>query len=298
MFSYRHAFHAGSHADVLKHVVWLAVLDHLMQKDKGLLLLDTHAGAGQYALTGQAATTSGEAQGGIAALWASDPATTPAPVQRYLALLRAFNEHDGKLLRYPGSPAISAHLMRQQDQLRVFEVHPTDQRHLRNWAQNHSKAKQIHMQQGDGFVGTRALLPPPTRRGALLCDPSYELKSDYAQLAAWLQDGLQRFATGVFVLWLPQIARLEAQELPRRLRTIAQKAQKPWLHALLQVRGSSHSAPGGGLSGSSVFIVNPTFALHAQMRAVLPYLVNVLGQDKQARSVVSGSFDGQVAAGE
>ena len=282
MFSYRHAFHAGNHADVLKHTTWLAILDRLMQKDKGLLLLDTHAGAGVYALKGEAANTSGEAQGGIAALLEADATQLPAPLQRYLQVLQTFN-NGNHLHHYPGSPALSAQLMREQDHLRVFEVHPTDQRHLRQWAQHHANAKRIHMQHGDGFAGTKALLPPPTRRGALLCDPSYEMKTDYAEVAAWLQDGLTRFATGVFAIWIPQIARLEANELPRRLRTIAQKADKPWLHALLQVRGNNSHAPGGGLSGSSMFIVNPPFELHEQLQAVLPVLVKTLGQDSYAR---------------
>ena len=283
MFSYRHAFHAGNHADVLKHTVWLSILDRLMQKDKGLLLIDTHAGAGVYALKGEAASTSGEAQNGIAALLEGDAAKLPAPLQRYVEVLSAFNGGRDSVAQYPGSPALSAHVMREQDHLHVFEVHPTDQRYLRNWAQNHEAAKRIRMHQADGFAGTKSLLPPPTRRGALLCDPSYELKTDYAQVAQWLQDGLQRFATGVFAIWIPQIARLEANELPRRLRTIAQKADKPWLHALLQVRGNNSAAPGGGLSGSSMFIVNPTFELHEQLQSVLPHLVKALGQDSHAR---------------
>ncbi len=282
MFSYRHAFHAGNHADVLKHTVWLAILERLMQKDKGLMLVDTHAGAGVYALKGEAASTSGEAEHGIAALLNHD-GDLPDPLQRYVEVLQAFNAGKSHITHYPGSPALSAQLLREQDQLQVFEVHPTDQRHLRNWAQNHAAAKRIRMHQADGFAGTKSLLPPPTRRGALLCDPSYELKSDYAHVAQWLQDGLLRFATGVFAIWIPQIARLEANELPRRLRTIAQKAQKPWLHALLQVRGHNSTAPGGGLSGSSMFIVNPTFELHEQLQSTLPLLVKALGQDDHAR---------------
>lgn len=280
MFSYRHAFHAGNHADVLKHVVWLSVLQRLMQKDKGLLVVDTHAGAGVYALNGEAANTSGESASGIGAL--GDAEGAPACLQAYMQVLQAFNaEH--KQPHYPGSPALSAHLLRPQDQLHAFEVHPTDQRQLRQWAQAHDKAAHIHMHRADGFAGTKALLPPPTRRGALLCDPSYELKSDYAHVVQWLQDGLQRFATGVYAIWVPQVARTEAHELPRRLRAIAQKADKPWLHALLQVRGHQSRAPGGGLSGSSMFVVNPTFELFEQLQSLLPHLVRTLGQDAQAR---------------
>ena len=284
MFSYRHAFHAGNHADVLKHAVWIALLRRLTEKDKALQVIDTHAGTGMYRLQSEAAKESQESMRGVIQLAqaAAIDVQTPDLIKDYLKVVTHFN---GGIMgqHYPGSPAISAHLLRAQDRLEVFEVHPTDHKTLRTWADHVDTPATVQMTRQNSFEGVKRLMPPPSRRGALLCDPSYELKSDYADVVKLLQEGMLKFSTGVYMIWIPQVARPEAHELPRKLRSIANKAGKPWLHALLQVRGTNLSAPGGGLAGSSVFVVNPTFGLRESLQATLPFLVSTLGQDKKAR---------------
>lgn len=284
MFSYRHAFHAGNHADVLKHAVWIALLQRLTEKDKGIQVIDTHAGVGVYRLVAEKRGEAHEADEGVLKLLAqgSDVTKLPLLVREYVKVITDFN--DGKAVtHYPGSPAISAQLLREQDQLEVFEVHPTDHRTLRSWADSAPTQASVTMNRVNGFECVKKLLPPPTRRGVLMCDPSYELKTDYADVANLLQEALLRFATGVYMIWIPQVARAEAHELPRKLRSIATKAGKPWLQALLQVRGTNLGAPGGGLAGSTVFVVNPSFGLRESLQEALPFLVRTLGQDNKAR---------------
>ena len=177
MFSYRHAFHAGNHADVLKHTVLIATLQHLIEKDAALTVLDTHAGAGLYRLDGDYASTSGEAADGVARLFAPTvPALEPA-LQSYVEMVTAFNQ--GKTLRvYPGSPFIIQSVLRERDKLKLFELHPTDLRALAGNVAQLEAGRQVAVLHEDGSEGIKKLLPPPARRALLLCDPSYEIKSD------------------------------------------------------------------------------------------------------------------------
>lgn len=285
MFSYRHAFHAGNHGDVLKHTVLIACLRHLTQKETALTVIDTHAGAGLYRLDGDYARTSGEAADGILRL-PQAPALVPA-LQDYLDVVRGFNAKAG-LRIYPGSPFIAQRLLRPHDRLRLFELHPSDLPTLvRNVAQLEA-GSQIAVLSEDGFEGIKKFLPPQLRRAFLLCDPSYELKSDYTRVHAMLQEALKRFATGCYAIWYPVIARPEAHELPRRLKALAVRAGKPWLHATLTVKSArlrklddgSEQRP--GLPGSGMFLVNPPYTLHAQLEAALPQMAELLGQDEHA----------------
>lgn len=285
MFSYRHAFHAGNHGDVLKHTVLIACLRHLTLKETGLTVIDTHAGAGLYRLDGDYARTSGEAGVGVLRL---SGATDLAPaLQDYLEVVRSFNSKS-TLRIYPGSPFITQRLLRPQDRLRLFEIHPSDLPTLvRNVAQLEAD-KQIAVYSEDGFEGIKKLLPPQPRRALLLCDPSYELKSDYARVHALLQEALKRFATGCYAIWYPVIARPEAHELPRRLKALAARAGKPWLHATLTVKSArvrkledgSEQRP--GLPGSGMFLVNPPYLLREQLEAALPQMALLLAQDDHA----------------
>ncbi|MDD3017692.1 MAG: 23S rRNA (adenine(2030)-N(6))-methyltransferase RlmJ [Comamonas sp.] len=287
MFSYRHAFHAGNHADVLKHTTLLAIAQYLVQKDTALSVIDTHAGAGLYRLDGDFANTSGEAQHGIVPIMAADPAKLAPALQSYVELVRSFNP-GAQLRNYPGSPALLAGLLRPQDRLRLFELLPQDARSLQgNMAQLEVPCP-VQVLMEDGFAGVKRFVPPPSRRGLLLCDPSYEMKSDYAKVAALMEDCLLRFATGCYAVWYPIIARQQAHDVPRRLKTLATKAGKGWLHATLTVKSSKlHTLPDGqvqrpGLPGSGMFIINPPFALRAALEPALPQMVQLLGQDKHA----------------
>jgi 23S rRNA (adenine2030-N6)-methyltransferase len=306
MFSYRHVFHSGNHADVLKHAALLAVIRYMGEKPVPITVLDTHAGAGLYRLDVGQAQTSGEAAHGIFKLWdyAEDPNVTLAPLLAdYIALLKAMN--GGKNCHhYPGSPLLVHSQLRADDKLKLFEMHPTDGRLLNAEMRRHNIDNQIVVLREDGFTAVQKFFPPPSRRGLLVCDPSYEIKSDYAKVQDMVSLGLTRFPTGTYFIWYPIIARPEAHNLPRRLKTLCNQAGKPWLHVTLNVRGGKSpvaakslaaqdrprgQGPAGGLSGSGVFIVNPPFTLKGQLEPALKQLVEVLGQDQHASSVLETS---------
>ncbi len=271
MLAYRHAFHAGNHADVLKHVVLVQVLAHMAAKDKPYTLVDTHAGAGGYSLEGRHALKKAEFADGIGRLWGRDD--LPPAVAAYVALVRRFND-GGKLRQYPGSPAFAQMLLRPIDRLRLFELHPTDHRILDAYLGRYPNTQ---VAQGDGFAALKGELPPPSRRGVVLIDPSYELKTDYAKVVAALREALTRFADAVVVIWYPQLQTLESQQLPRRLQAVADaQAKRGWLHARLTVQ--QPDARGFGLVGSGMFVVNAPFGLHDTLQAELPFLVDALGQ--------------------
>jgi 23S rRNA (adenine2030-N6)-methyltransferase len=288
MFSYRHAFHAGNHADVLKHTVLIATLQYLTQKDAALTVLDTHAGAGLYRLDGDYAAKSGEASEGVLKL-AETPAEELAPIlQEYLALVRSFNQ--GSAIRnYPGSPFISQALLRSHDKLKLFELHPTDMRSLAGNVTQLEAGRQLAVLHEDGFEGVKKFLPPVARRALLLCDPSYEIKTDYGRVLDMVADSLKRFPTGTYAVWYPIIPRPEAHDLPRRLKTMAVKAGKSWLHVTLTVK-SNKTSERGGLPASGMFIVSPPFQLKEQLKPAMPQLVKLLGQDNNAAfTLESGS---------
>jgi 23S rRNA (adenine2030-N6)-methyltransferase len=267
MLAYRHAFHAGNHADVLKHVVYMRVLRYLNGKDKGYRIVDTHAGAGGYSLEGRYAQKKGEYEQGIARLWTRDD--LPEAVADYVALVRQFNP-DGALRQYPGSPAFAQMLMRPQDQMRLFELHPTDHRILASYL---GQARGVEVFDKDGFEALKGQLPPSTRRGVVLMDPSYEGHGDYGRVVGALRDALTRFAEGVYMVWYPQVSKLEAAQLPKRLEALAPKG---WLHARLTVQ--QPDSMGFGLAGSGVFVINPPYTLHDELLELLPWLTEVLGQ--------------------
>ena len=284
MLAYRHAFHAGNHADVLKHTVLTAVLRYMNDKPKGYRLIDTHAGAGGYSLEGQHAQKKGEFEQGILRLWGRDD--LPELVADYAAQVRAFNA-DGRLEQYPGSPAFAQLLLRAQDQLRLFELHPTDHRILQSYIaglkepqgeqegapRRSTSLRGAEVFDTDGFDGLKGQVPPSTRRAVVLMDPSYEGHRDYGRVIASLREAIARFAEGVYMVWYPQVTKLEAAQLPKRLEALAPKG---WLHARLTVQ--QPDSQGFGLAGSGVFIINPPYTLHDQLLTVLPYLTEVLGQ--------------------
>jgi 23S rRNA (adenine2030-N6)-methyltransferase len=294
MLAYRHAFHAGNHADVLKHIALTLVLRHMNLKDKPYRLVDTHAGAGGYSLEGRYAQKKAEYEEGIGRLWALDAAqrqALPAAIADYLELVRQFNPGGAQpadkvavpLEQYPGSPALARALLRPQDQMRFFELHPTDFRILESFMADQRSAQ---VSQLDGFDSLKSQLPPSSRRAVVLIDPSYEGNKDYGRVVACLREGLERFSEGVYMVWYPQVQKLQATELPRRLEALAPKG---WLHARLTVQ--QPDAQGFGLSGSGLFIFNPPYTLHDRLQEVLPYLAKRLAQYDGA----SYSLDQKVA---
>lgn len=272
MLSYRHAFHAGNHADVLKHFIEVQLLRYLAQKDTSFWYIDTHAGAGCYSLDNGYATQNAEYESGIARLWDRDD--LPAPLAEYVALVKRINP-DGLMKLYPGSPLVALELLREQDRMRLFELHPSDSEILQENFAGHGA--QVLMQTADGFGALKALLPPPPRRALVLIDPPYEDKQDYQRVVSALREGLKRFASGVYAVWYPQLQRAEARQLPEQLRRLPIKS---WLHVALSVQAPGED--GFGMHGSGMFILNPPWTLHSMLQEVMPYLVNHLGQNEGA----------------
>ena len=276
MLSYRHAFHAGNHADVLKHFVQMQLLRYLAQKNKPFWYIDTHAGAGCYELDKGYATQNAEYESGIARLW--DRTDMPAALADYVALVKHINP-DGQMKLYPGSPLVALEVMRAQDKLRLFELHPTDSEILQGNFSGYGS--QVLMQTTDGFGALKALLPPPPRRALVLIDPPYEEKQDYQRVVKALDEGLVRFANGVYAVWYPQLQRADARQLPEQLKHLPVKS---WLHVAFTVQAPS--AEGFGMHGSGMFILNPPWLLHGVLQEVMPYLANVLGQNGKGSFVL------------
>ena len=276
MFSYRHAFHAGNHADVLKHSILLHILQYFNKKETPYWIIDTHAGAGIYDLEDAWAEKTAEFREGITRIW--DNTNLPQDLQVYIDHLRNLND-GADLSYYPGSPWISLELMRPKDRLHLFELHPTEIDVLRdNINQQGSEiSRQVSIFEKDGFSGLKSQLPPVPRRGIVLIDPSYEDKMDYRHTLMAIKDGLKRFATGCYAVWYPLINRKEANDMVRQLEKLP---DTQWLNASLAVK--KPAADGHGLHGSGMFIINPPYTLHAALEKSLPYLAKHLAQDSSA----------------
>ena len=287
MFSYRHAFHAGSHADILKHLTLVHLVEYLQEKPGALTIVDTHAGAGIYSLIDGFASVSKEADGGIYRLMeyaASNPISEG--IQNYLSLIQAENTAD-ELNIYPGSPFILSHLLRPQDRLKLFELHPKEIDILRHNISELKQAKQIDVYAADSFSRLKGLLPPPSRRGLVLIDPSYEDKQDYRYLEAAMEEALQRFATGCYAIWYPVLSRRESADLPGRMKKIAALHKRSWLHTELRVENAPKERR---LQASGMFIINPPWTLEKHLAESLPILVKALGQDAGAQYLLN-SFE-------
>jgi 23S rRNA (adenine2030-N6)-methyltransferase len=288
MFSYRHAFHAGNHADVLKHTVLLAILRHMALKDTAFTVFDSHAGAGLYRLDGDYAQTSAEAADGFVKLASSKVKEGLASaLQDYMDMVATFNAK-GQWKVYPGSPFIIQQQLRERDKLKLFELHPTDSKTLSANIAQLEAGRQVAILREDGFEGIKKFLPPPSRRALVLCDPSYEIKTDYARVSAMVADALQRFSTGTYAVWYPIIPRPEAHDVPKKLKTLANKAGKSWLHATLTVKSSKllqdkeGEVVRPGLPASGMFVINPPHTLQAVLEPALKQMVALLKQDQHA----------------
>eukprot|EP01133_Synstelium_polycarpum_P020090 gene20090-24091_t len=301
MLSYRHAFHAGNHADVLKHYVQIQLLQYLNQKDTAYSYIDTHSGAGVYALDGGYASKNAEYETGIAPLW--DRTDWPASLAEYMKLIKEMNP-SGKMRYYPGSPYCADKVSREQDRLRLFELHPADAKIL---ADNFRKVEAHALAQGerptvrgkrviitkaDGFQSLKALLPPPSRRALVLIDPPYEDKMDYRKVKDTLADALVRFPSGMYAVWYPVLQRMESRQFADKLK---QLPSSDWLHVTLTV--NTPSPDGFGLHSSGMFILNPPYTLEPMLREVMPYLVKVLGRDDGAKFVLETGKGGQKNTG-
>jgi len=267
MLSYRHAFHAGNHADVLKHAVLVQVLGYLKQKDKPLLFVDTHAGAGLYDLASPWAQKNREFDAGIGRLLQCG--SLPAGLQAYAQLIRSLNR-ERALQRYPGSPWLAAELLRPQDRARLFELHPAEFEALQALFRTDRRVK---VEQQDGFQALAPLLPPPQRRALVLIDPPYEVKRDYATAVSALQAAWRRFPAGVYLLWYPVVRRASVERLERDLKS---SGLRDVLLAELAVAPASD-----GMQASGLIVVNPPWTLKPQLETLLGFLAATLGRDGQ-----------------
>ena len=287
MFSYRHAFHAGNHADVLKHFVTIQLLQYLNQKDVAYTYIDTHSGAGLYELDGNFASKNAEYETGIGPLW--NLSDMPEAIKEYVDLIKAMNP-SGKMRYYPGSPYIADQVAREQDRLRLFELHPADAKLLADnfrKLEEHAAAqgirptvrgKRVIVDRNDGFASLKALLPPPSRRALVLIDPPYEDKQDYKKTKDVLAEALKRFPGGTYAVWYPLLQRMESREFAGKLKQLPAAS---WLNVVLTIR--KPTPDGFGLHSSGMFILNPPYTLEPMLKQVMPWLVQALGKDSGAR---------------
>lgn len=271
MLSYRHIFHAGNHADLLKHLTLVLTLDYYLRKDKPFWYIDTHAGAGLYRLDSTQAQKNREFSSGIEHLWKTSTGL-PDTFTTYLELIHKANP-SGKLVQYPGSPWFAAQMLRKTDQLRLFELHPADYQVLQNLLAQ-DKRSQVYSK--DGLHGSQSLLPPAPRRAVTLIDPSYEIKSDYDAVVETLLKAHKRFASGTYLLWYPVVSRLRVQQMIENL-------QASHIPDILQIEFCP--LPDGkdrGMTGSGMLIINPPWLLTRQMQGILPWLVQNTGYPDSA----------------
>lgn len=275
--NYRHAYHAGNFADVMKHAILTLVIEHLKKKEKPFFLLDTHAGTGMTELEGEEAQKTGEYRQGIARLLAAEnphPALGP-----YLAAIRALG--NDPLSRYPGSPALMAHLARAEDRLAFCELHPEDAKALRSNFRRDARVKTHEM---DGYTALKAMLPPKERRGAVLIDPPFEDRAEFDALFRALLEAHRRFATGTFLLWYPL---KDPSVSGAFLERLASDGPPNTLALELHVMAADPAR----MTGSGMVVVNPPFALtekgadgKSQALSLLDWLATTLAQGPGARA--------------
>jgi len=265
MLSYRHSYHAGNHADVVKHLTEVAILDYLLKKDKPLCYHDTHAGAGLYSLYSEHAQKTAEFKEGIAKLWQYQPKS--AVLQKYLALLKQLNP-DNELNFYPGSPKIAALMLRQQDYLQATELHPTDFPVLKS---QFAKRRYTRIENMDAYAGFKAMLPPLVKRGLVLIDPPYELKTEYQDLVAGLLEAYKRWPQATYAIWYPVIERSAAEAFIAAIVATGIKNQ-------LRIEFNLHAdSVGHGMTGSGMLVINPPYTLAAELAQALAEVQQQIG---------------------
>jgi len=265
LLSYRHSFHAGNFADVIKHIVVIEILEHLIKKERPFDYIDTHAGVGLYNLNTKISTKLEEFTNGIGKL---EPKAWPE-LARYFSILKQYDP-SAALNYYPGSPLIAMSFLRAKDRAWLFEMHPADFKLL---AKNIAGDDRVKAMRDDGYKGLLPLLPPVSRRGLILIDPSYELKTDYDQVVEVVLKAYKKFSTGTYAIWYPvvdrkRIVKLESKFINSGIKNI-QRFE-------LGITADSRAT---GMSAAGMIVINPPWKLMEKISAVLPKLVDVLGED-------------------
>jgi 23S rRNA (adenine2030-N6)-methyltransferase len=277
--NYRHAFHAGGFADVIKHIVLVRILIHLQEKPAGFRVIDSHAGAGLYDLTGEEARRGGEWLTGIARLMQARFSDAVLPlVTPYLDIVRAFNAPPD-LRAYPGSPLIARALLRPQDRLTACEVEPTARRRLIDALRRDSQARVVDL---DGWTALPAFVPPNERRGLVLIDPPFEAKDEFERLADGFSAAFSKWPTGSYLLWYPVKSRRVTDQLARHVAGAAGTHKPPGKCLRLEFSVAPQET-GAGLVSTGLLIVNPPWTLMGELKAILPELEKPLGQGGAGR---------------
>jgi 23S rRNA (adenine2030-N6)-methyltransferase len=277
--NYRHAFHAGGFADVVKHIVLVRILTWLQDKPGAFRVIDTHAGAGHYDLTGEEAQRTGEWLTGIARVMQARFSETVLPlVTPYLDIVRAFNP-PAQLKAYPGSPLIARALLRPQDRLTACEVEPKARKHLIAALRRDTQARVVDL---DGWTALPAFVPPKERRGLVLIDPPYEDKDEFTRLADGFTEAFSKWPTGSYLLWYPAKSRRATDALARHVAEVAASGPTPGKCLRLEFSAAPQAAD-SALVSAGLLLVNPPWMLMGELKAILPELEKPLGQGGAGR---------------
>lgn len=272
--NYRHAYHAGNFADVVKHAVLARLVEYLKQKDKAFRVIDTHAGIGRYDLASVEAGKTGEWQGGIGRLTEArlEPQAA-AFLQPYLEAVRAQNP-DGGLKHYPGSPLIARHLLRNQDRLTAVELHPADAARLKSIFAGDFQTRVIEL---DGWLALGAQLPPKEKRGLVLIDPPFEEEGEFSRLVEGLRKAYRRWPGGIYALWYP----IKDRKAVTAFRAALKETAIPkLLDIAFEIRPASDES---SLDGSGLVVVNPPYTLEGELKVLLPALHKALAVRQPSR---------------
>src|SRR5215831_3588985 len=273
--NYRHAFHAGGFADVIKHIVLVRVLTYLHEKPAAFRVIDSHAGAGLYDLTGEQAQRGGEWLTGIARiLQARFSEATAALLKPYLDVVRAFNPQANMLAAYPGSPLFARALLRPQDRLTACEVEPSARTALIDALRNDKQARVVDL---DGWVALPAFVPPNERRGLVLIDPPFEAKDEFARLEKGFLAAFNKWPTGIFLLWYPAKSRRLTDQLAQQVARAA-ASTRPAAKCLRLEFSVAPQTQDAALASCGLLIVNPPWTLQDELKIILPELEKPLGQ--------------------
>jgi 23S rRNA (adenine2030-N6)-methyltransferase len=277
--NYRHAFHAGGFADVIKHIVLVRMLTYLQEKPAAFRVIDTHAGAGVYDLTSDEGRRGGEWLTGIARVMQARFSEKTAPlVKPYLDIVRAFNPAR-ELAAYPGSPLIARALLRPQDRMTACEVEPKARKRLIDALRRDTQARVVDL---DGWLALPAFVPPKERRGLVLIDPPYEQKDEFERLAVGFSEAFAKWPTGSFMLWYPVKSRRATDTLARHVTEAVGAGPSPGKSLRLEF-SVAPQAIGGALASAGLLIVNPPWTLIGELKAILPELEKPLGQGGAGR---------------
>jgi len=270
MLSYRHSFHAGNFADVLKHLVQVLLLEALQQKPTPFVYHDTHSAAGRYNLRDKTSEKTGEYKDGIAKVWLRDD--LPEAMESYIDIIQSLNPN-GVLQHYPGSPLVAKSMIGKTQRMELTELHPTD---LALLEQEFAGDRKVRIQKIDGYKGIQAMLPPPQRRALVLIDPPYELKTEHDDAIRGIVAAHKRFATGIYALWYPVVSRAQVERFCEKFK---QQGIRKILRVELNIKQDTNEY---GMTGTGMIIVNPPWKLEQQLRDTLPWLLKHLGQDSKA----------------